>query len=183
MEIFPASESDVPEIRAIYKDAVLYGTGTFEEDPPSPQEMHSRMTLVQQNGWPWLVAKDTQSGQVLGYAYLSPFRTRSAYRFTLEDSVYVRADARGKGIATALITRLEHIARALDIKQIVAVVGDSGNVQSIKLHEKLGFTRQGRFENVGFKFGRWLDVVFLQKCLDSSIACLKDEPAGTTADL
>ncbi len=164
MRIRDALPGDIPAITAIYGHHVRHGTGTFEESPPPEADMAARMAKVQDEGYAWLVAED-EAGQVLGYGYLAPFRPRSAYRFTAEDSVYVRNDIRGQGVGKALVAELLERAAAKGVRQVVAVIGDSENVGSIGLHLSLGFRQVGVLKAVGLKFGRWVDVVQMQKSL------------------
>ncbi len=163
MTIRSATTADIPEIQAIYAHHVLTGTGSFEEDPPSVEEIAARFAKVAAHGWPWLVSTDATG--VLGYAYATQFRDRSAYRFTLEDSVYVRQDQRGQGVGKALVAELVARAEADGFRQMMAVIGDSENVGSVGLHASLGFQRVGVLRAVGLKFGRWLDVVYMQRAL------------------
>lgn len=170
MLIRNATDSDIPEIQAIYAHHVLNGTGTFEEVPPPVEEMRERVRQVVDSGWPWLVAADATG--VLGFAYYTQFRDRSAYGFTAEDSIYVREDVRGQGVGKALVARLLEAATAAGFRQMLAVIGDSDNVASIGVHASLGFHRVGTMRSVGFKFGRWLDVVTMQRALGQGDATL-----------
>jgi phosphinothricin acetyltransferase len=163
MDIRDATDADVPDIQAIYAHHVLYGTGTFEEDPPSVEEIRARFRKVVDGGCVWLVATDATG--VLGFGYYAPFRERSAYRFTVEDSIYVREDVRGQGVGKALVSRLIELATAAGLRQIIAVIGDSENVGSIGVHASLGFQMIGTMRSAGIKFGRWLDVVTMQRPL------------------
>jgi len=163
MQIRPATETDLPEIQSIYAHHVLTGTGTFEEEPPSVEEMQERFEKVRSRGWDWLVAVDASG--VLGFAYYTQFRDRTAYRFTVEDSIYVREDVRGQGVGKALVVRLIEDATAHGFRQMVAVIGDSENVGSIGVHASLGFQMAGTLRAAGVKFGRWLDVVTMQRPL------------------
>lgn len=158
-----AAAADVPAITAIYAHHVLTGTGTFEEEPPGEAEMAARLRKVQESGCAWLVTE--QDGVVTGYGYYNQFRDRSAYRFTAEDSIYVRDDVRGMGVGKALVQALLERAAAQGLKQMLAVIGDSENAGSIGLHAALGFRQVGVMRAVGLKFGRWLDVVTMQKSL------------------
>jgi len=158
-----ATPADIPAITAIYAHHVLHGTGTFEEDPPGEADIAERVAKVQAAGCAWLVAEE--GGLILGYGYFAPFRPRSAYRFTAEDSVYVRDDIRGQGVGKALVAELLARAEAAGIRQMIAVIGDSENVGSIGLHISLGFRQIGVLKAVGMKFGRWVDVVQMQKAL------------------
>ncbi|MFL5255147.1 MAG: GNAT family N-acetyltransferase [Rhodopila sp.] len=163
MDIRNATAADVAEIQAIYAHHVLHGAGTFEEEPPSVEEMQERFDKVVGNGHVWLVATDATG--VLGYGYYTAFRERSAYRFTVEDSIYVRDDVRGQGVGKALVARLIELATAQGLRQMIAVIGDSENVGSIGVHASLGFHMVGTMKSVGIKFGRWIDVVTMQRPL------------------
>ena len=163
MQIRPAAEADIAEIQSIYAHHVLHGTGTFEEAPPSVEEMTERFQKVVSQGWSWLVASDATG--VLGYAYYTQFRDRSAYRYCVEDSVYVREDVRGQGVGKALVAGLIADATASGMRQMIAVIGDSENVGSIGVHASLGFHMVGTMRAVGVKFGRWVDVVTVQRPL------------------
>lgn len=158
-----ATTADVPAMTAIYAHHVLHGTGTFEESPPDEADIAARMAKVQDGGYAWLVAEE--DGRILGYGYFAPFRPRSAYRFAAEDSVYVRDDIRGQGVGKALVAELLARAEAMGIRQMIAVIGGSENVGSIGLHISLGFRQIGVLKAVGMKFGRWVDVVQMQKAL------------------
>jgi phosphinothricin acetyltransferase len=150
-------------MQAIYAHHVLHGTGTFEEEPPSVEEMSARFHKVVDRGYVWLVA--TEATGVLGFGYYAPFRERSAYRFTVEDSIYVREDVRGQGVGKGLVARLIELATAAGLRQMIAVIGDSENVGSIGVHASLGFHMVGTMRSAGIKFGRWLDVVTMQRPL------------------
>ena len=163
MLIRPVRPADLAEIQAIYAHHVLHGTGTFEEVPPSVEEIEERVAHVTGQGWPWLVAEDATG--VLGYCYLTRIRPRAAYRFCAENAVYVRQDVRGQGVGKALVARLIEDATAAGFRQMVAVIGDSDNVGSIGVHASLGFQRVGALRAVGWKFGRWLDTVYMQRAL------------------
>ncbi len=163
MNIRDAIESDVPDMQAIYAHHVLHGTGTFEEEPPSVEEMLGRFHKVVDRGYVWLVAADATG--VLGFGYYTPFRERTAYRFTVEDSIYVREDVRGQGVGKALVSRLIELATAAGLRQMIAVIGDSENVGSIGVHASLGFHMIGTMKAAGIKFGRWIDVVSMQRPL------------------
>ena len=170
MQLRDATEADIPEIQAIYAHHVLHGTGTFEEEPPSIEEIAERFRKVTGHGWTWLVAADATG--VLGYAYYTQFHDRSAYRFAAEDSVYIREDVRGQGVGKALVARLIEAATARGFRTMIAVIGDSENVGSIGVHASLGFQNAGTLRAVGLKFGRWVDVVQMQRVLgagDSNI--------------
>jgi L-amino acid N-acyltransferase YncA len=158
-----AEPADLPAIQGIYAHHVLHGTGTFEDIPPSIEEMTQRWEQAQSRCWRWVVATD-ETG-VLGYAYYSQFRDRIGYRFCAEDSIYVRDDVRGQGVGKALVTHLIEQATAAGFRQMIAVIGDSDNVGSIGVHASLGFRHCGLMRAVGLKFGRWLDVVTMQRAL------------------
>ena len=161
--IRPSAPSDLPAITAIYAHAVLHGTGTFELDPPDGTEMARRRDDVLDKGLPWLVA---QAGdQVLGYAYANHFRPRRAYRFCLEDSIYLHADARGQGVGRLLLAELVGRCEAAGARQMLAVIGDAANAGSIGVHAALGFEHTGVLKAAGWKFDRWLDVVLMQRAL------------------
>ena len=161
----PAGEADMPAVQAIYAHHVLTGLASFEEVPPGLAEMTARRQAVVGRGLPYLVAEDGAGGGILGYAYAAPFRDRPAYRYSLEDSVYVAPAAAGRGIGTALLTALVTRCGELGYRQMVAVIGDSANAASIRLHAKLGFEMAGRLASIGFKFGRWVDSVYMRRPL------------------
>ncbi len=162
----PCFEQDIEQVTLIYGHHVLTGAGTFELAPPSQAEMHERWSAVVTNGWPYLVASPADDlTRVLGFAYAAPFRPRAAYARTFEDSIYVAPSAMGQGIGTFLIADLLLMLRDDDVREVIAVIGDSGNAASIALHKTAGFTHQGVIKNVGYKFERWVDVVFMQKSL------------------
>ena len=163
MELRPASKADLAEVQSIYAHHVLHGTGTFEEVPPSIEEICARWTGITSRSWPWLVTTDATG--VTGYAYYAQIRDRSAYRFTAETSVYVRDDVRGQGVGKALVVALIAHAEAAGFRQLVAVIGDSDNAGSIGVHSSLGFVRAGVLRASGAKFGRWLDTVYMQRAL------------------
>jgi phosphinothricin acetyltransferase len=165
MPIRDAIPADIPDITAIYAHHVLHGTGTFEEVPPDAAEIARRIAKVQGAGWAWLVAEE--AGTIQGFAYYAQFRDRSAYRRSAEDSVYVRDDIRGQGVGKALVAATLAHAEARGFLQMIAIVGDSENVGSIGLHLSLGFRQVGVMKSVGVKFGRWLDVVTMQRAIGS----------------
>lgn len=166
--IRPSAESDVAAITTIYAQAVRTGTASFELEPPDDAEMARRRAAVLNSGLPWLVAE--RGGTVLGYAYAGPFRPRPAYRFCVENSIYVDAGARGRGIGALLLAELVARCEARGARQMVAVIGDSANKGSIAVHAALGFRHAGQVAQVGWKFGRWLDVVFMQRALGAGSA-------------
>lgn len=165
LTIRPSRPDDLPAIQAIYAHAVAHGTGTFELEAPDLEEMTHRRKTVLAGGWPWLVAE--RSGQVQGYAYATPFRPRRAYRFCLEDSIYLAESARGQGVGRLLLAELIARCEALGARQMLAVIGDSANAGSIGVHRTLGFEHTGLLKASGWKFGRWLDVVLMQRALGS----------------
>jgi len=159
-----AAAADVPWLHAIYSHHVLHGFGTFDEVPPDLAAMDEKWRGIVANGLPWLVAEEARA--VVGYAYASPFRPRTGYRYSVEDSVYIRNDQRGKGIGAELLTRLVPRLEALGARQVVAVIGDSMNTGSIALHRKCGFEHAGTIKGVGYKLGRWVDIVLMQRSLN-----------------
>lgn len=160
MEIRPATEADVPAITAIYKPEVETGFATFELEPPGEAEMARRMRAITEGGYPYLVAEI--DGVVAGYAYASAYRTRPAYRFTVENSIYVAKGMQGKRVGTALMGRLISDCSERGFRLMVAVIGDSANFGSITLHRRSGFHFCGVIHSVGFKLGRWLDSVIME---------------------
>ncbi|MFD2238690.1 GNAT family N-acetyltransferase [Aureimonas populi] len=178
----PARSADIPAITEIYEHAVLHGTASFELTPPRETEMAARFDTLAGQGYPYIVACDTD-GTVIAYAYAGPFRTRPAYRWSVEDSIYLAPAAQGRGIGTALLERLVELCEEAGFRQMIAVIGGSEHKASIRLHEKLGFRLIGVFEGSGFKFGRWLDTVLMQKSLGDGKASLPNEGAypGTIA--
>jgi L-amino acid N-acyltransferase YncA len=163
MLIRAAVEADIAEIQTIYAHHVLHGTGTFEEIPPSVEEMHERWRNVTSKGSAWIVSADATG--VAGYGYYQQIRDRSAYRFTAEDSIYVREDVRGQGVGKALVVALVQAATEAGYRQMIAVIGDSENIGSIGVHTSLGFRKVGVLHATGLKFGRWLDTVYMQRAL------------------
>jgi L-amino acid N-acyltransferase YncA len=163
VQVRPAAPDDIGEVHAIYSHHVLKGLASFEEEPPSPAELRRRYDEVTGRGLPYLVADF--GGTVAGYGYCTLYRTRSAYRYTLEDSVYVRPDAHGRGVGKALLAELIRRCEALGYRQLVAVIGDSAHAASIGLHASQGFVRIGTLRSVGFKLGRWVDSVIMQRPL------------------
>jgi phosphinothricin acetyltransferase len=161
--IRPALDADIPQIAAIYAHHVLTGLATFEIEPPDPAELARRRAAILDRGLPYLVAEI--NGAVAGYAYAGPYRPRPAYRFTVEDSVYIRPEQQRKGLGRLLLTELIALCESAGCRQMIAVIGDSGNTPSIRLHESLGFEHTGVLKGVGFKFGRWVDTVLMQRAL------------------
>ena len=161
--IRPSATADLPQITAIYEWNVLNGTGTFELEAPDLAEMARRRDDVLSKGLPWLVAE--HEGQVLGYAYANHFRPRRAYRFCLEDSIYLADGARGQGLGKLLLAELLTQCEAQGARQMLAVIGDSANAGSIGVHRSLGFEHTGLLKASGWKFGAWRDVVIMQRAL------------------
>jgi L-amino acid N-acyltransferase YncA len=159
-QIRAAVSADLPAITEIYREAVLHGTATFELIPPDLAEMTRRFEALTVDGFPYLVA--AQHGRVLGYAYVTLFRPRPAYRFTVENSIYLDVAAQRQGIGSRLLARLIAECETRPYRQIIAVIGDSENSGSISLHRNAGFNMIGVHPDVGFKFGRWLDTVMMQ---------------------
>ena len=155
-----ATAGDIAAIAAIYRLAVLTGTASFEVEPPDEAEMLRRFAAVAGAGYPYFVAE--LAGQVVGYAYASPYRARPAYRYTVEDSIYIAPEAQGKGIGGLLLKALIDASVARGYRLMVAVIGDSRNYASITLHRSAGFTFCGTIHSVGYKFGRWLDSVIME---------------------
>ncbi len=159
----PAVEADIPAITRIYADAVLYGTASFETEPPREHEMARRRAVLVADGFPYRVAEI--DGAVCGYAYAGPYRARAAYCSTVEDSVYVADAARGLGIGRALLATLIAACEAIDARAMVAVITDPGSKASVALHAGLGFHHVGVLEGVGYKHGLWLRTVLMQRRL------------------
>jgi phosphinothricin acetyltransferase len=155
-----ATAGDMAAIAAIYRPAVLTGTASFETEPPDEAEMRRRFDAVTGAGYPYFVAE--MGGRVVGYAYASAYRTRPAYRFTVEDSIYIAPEAQGKGVGRLLLQALIEAVTAQGYRLMVAVIGDSRNYGSIALHRGAGFTFCGTIHSVGHKFGRWLDSVIME---------------------
>jgi L-amino acid N-acyltransferase YncA len=158
-----AQPRDLAAITAIYDHAVRHGTASFEIEPPNQEEMTRRYEALRAGGYPYLVAEP--AGEVMGYAYAGPYRARPAYDWSVEDSIYIAPQAQRQGIGGALLERLIAEAEAGGFRQMIAVIGDSTNTASIELHRRAGFRMVGTFDNVGFKFGRWLDSVLMQRPL------------------
>jgi L-amino acid N-acyltransferase YncA len=161
--IRPAMPSDIDAIAVIYAYHVNHSTGSFETEAPDSLEMTRRWKEVRARSLPWLVAEE--NGEITGYAYAAPYRTRAAYRHTVEDSIYVRADRVGTGLGKLLMPALITASQACGMHQMVAVIGDSANHPSITLHRRFGFYDAGLLRAVGLKFGCWLDTVFMQRNL------------------
>ncbi len=159
-----ATAADAPALAAIYGHHVLNGLGTFEEVPPSSEEMAARLAGILARGLPYLVAID-DDGAVIGYAYANAFRLRAAYRYTVENSVYIAPDQVGRGLGRQLMTAVLARCEDIGLRQVIAIIGDSGNAASIGLHRSLGFELKGVMPGLGFKHGRWVDIVWMQKAL------------------
>ena len=160
MLVRPAAAQDLPAIQSIYGYHVLNGLASFEEAAPSAEEMRRRYEDVTRQGLPYLVAEE--KGEVLGYGYCTLYRTRSAYRHTLEDSIYVKQGKQGRGVGKAVLAELISRGTVLNYRQIIAVIGDSANAASIAVHASLGFVRAGNLRSTGYKFGRWVVSVLMQ---------------------
>ena len=173
LTIRPATASDLDAITEIYADAVTNGTASYELQPPTRAEMAMRFETLIAGGFPYLAAES--SGSLLGYAYAGPFRPRPAYRFVVENSIYVAPEAKGRGIGRRLLEALIVQAESLGFRQMIAVIGDGHSESaSVKLHERLGFRHSGRLEGSGDKHGRWLDTTFMQLSMNGG--------AGTAPD-
>lgn len=164
-----ATADDVEQIQRIYAHHVLYSTATFEEVPPAPDEMLARLEKVRDHGLPWLVAEE--AGRIVGYCYAAPYRPRPAYRYTIEDSIYLADGQSGKGYGHDLLAALIGRCEEGPWRQMIAVIAGTQNQGSIALHRKLGFAHVGTQPDTGYKFGQWIDVVFMQRALG---------PGGTT---
>lgn len=155
--------ADLPQIQKIYAHHVLHGAASFEEIPPDVAEMGNRFAALKAKAMPYIAAVEGE--MILGYAYAGPYRPRSAYRYTVEDSIYLLPDQAGKGLGKMLLAEIIARCTALGCRQMIAVIGDSANAGSINLHRSLGFAMIGTFPAIGFKFGRWIDSVLMQKAL------------------
>lgn len=174
--IRPSIDTDLPAITAIYGHHVSHGTGTFETTPPTEADMTARRADVLSKGLPFLVAED--GGRVLGFAYCQWFKPRPAYRFSAEDSIYLHPDAAGKGLGKALLAELERRAKEAGVRKLIAVIGDSGNVGSVGVHRTNGFSHVGTLKSCGWKFGRWLDVVLMEKFIGEGDTTPPEPVAG-----
>jgi L-amino acid N-acyltransferase YncA len=171
--IRPATPADLDAITEIYADAVRNGTSSYELEPPAKAEMAARFETLVAGGFPYIVAE--ASAGVLGYAYAGPFRPRPAYRFVVENSVYVAPVAKGRGIGRLLLERLIVEAEKLGFRQMIAVIGDGhAESASVKLHERMGFRHGGRLEGSGYKHGRWLDTTFMQLSMNGGAETAPD---------
>ncbi len=163
LQIRVSSDADVAAITEIYAHHVRHGTASFEIDPPEVEEMRRRRLAIEARGLPYIVAES--DNVVVGYAYAGPYRSRVAYRFTVENSIYVHPGHLGRGVGRALLSKLIDACQECGCRQMVAIIGDSSNVASVRLHEKFGFRHVGVLQAVGFKFERWLDTVLMQRSL------------------
>jgi phosphinothricin acetyltransferase len=170
ISIRPVRSADIAAITRIYAHAVQHGTASFELDPPDVDEMTRRLAALDAGGFPYLVAEAESESEILGYAYAGPYRARPAYRFTVEDSVYIAPAAHRRGLGRLLLERLIIESDARGYRQMIAVIGDSAQHASIALHAALGFRMIGTFEAVGWKFGHWLDSVLMQRSLGAGAA-------------
>jgi phosphinothricin acetyltransferase len=161
--IRPSLLEDIPSITAIYAHHVLTGTGTFETDPPSENDMTQRRADVLTKDLPYLVVAD--GDKILGFAYCNWFKPRPAYRYSAEDSIYLAPEAHGQGLGRALLTELMAQAANCGVRKLIAVIGDSSNAGSIGVHQSAGFEHVGLLKSCGWKFDRWLDVVLMDKTL------------------
>lgn len=168
----PAAEADAARVAEIYAHHVLTGLATFETEPPDAAEMLRRHRELVARGFPYLVAES--AGRVVGYAYAGPYRARAAYRYTVEDSIYLEPGAERRGIGSALLGALVDAAARAGFRQMIAVIGDSGNAASIRVHRRCGFRMAGTLAAVGFKFGRWVDSVLMQRALGDGAATAPD---------
>ncbi len=177
LSVRDAAAADFPAMAAIYAHHVQTGLGSFEEVPPSADELKRRHQGVRARGLPWRVAE--LDGRLVGYCYASPYHSRSAYRFTIQDSVYVAEDCIGRGVGRALLQDVIDACTALGYRQMIAVIGDSANEASLRLHARLGFRTIGQALRVGVKFGRWVDIVHLQRPLgDQTARPPAEDPIG-----
>ncbi|MGE0221620.1 MAG: N-acetyltransferase family protein [Acetobacteraceae bacterium] len=174
LTIRPADEHDMADVAAIYAHHVRFGLASFETEAPDLAEMLRRRSDVLSRGFPYLVA--TRNGIVQGYAYAGTYRPRAAYRDTVENSIYLRPDAAGQGIGRRLLAELIASCEQLDLRQMIAIIGDSANHASIRLHQRCGFRMVGVLEAVGYKHGRWLDSVLMQRRLGQGDASPPDRP-------
>ena len=174
LTIRQATPADLGAITEIYADAVINGTSSYELEPPTKAEMTARFEALAAGGFPYLCAEN--SGKVVGYAYAGPFRPRPAYRFVVENSVYVAPDAKGRGIGGLLLERLIQEVERAGFRQMIAVIGDGhAESASVKLHRRLGFRHSGRLEGSGYKHGRWLDTTFMQLSMNGGVETAPDE--------
>lgn len=176
--IRPSQDADIGAMTALYAHHVLHGTGTFETTPPSEQEFATRRADVLAKGLPWLVVEGPQG--VLGFAYGNWFKPRPAYRFSVEDSIYMAPEASGQGWGRALLAELLAALERAGVRKVMAVIGDAENASSIGLHRALGFAHVGTVRNCGWKFGRWLDIVLMDKSLGHGAGSPPEAGQATT---
>ena len=174
--IRPSRDEDLDAITRIYAHHVLHGTGTFETTPPTRDEMAGRRADVLGKGLPWLVIE--VDGQVMGYAYGNWFKPRPAYRYSVEDSIYMAPESAGKGLGKLLLTELLAQCERAGVRKVMAVIGDSANAGSIGVHKALGFEQVGVVQSCGWKFRRWLDIVLMQKSIGQGDSTPPQDPAG-----
>jgi L-amino acid N-acyltransferase YncA len=172
VSIRPATPADIPAITRIYAHAVKHGTASFELEPPDEAEMARRQRTLVDGGYPYIVAEIDDA--LAGYAYAGPYRPRPAYRFSVEDSIYVDPSAQRRGVGRVLLEHLIEECERRGFRQMIAVIGDSAQAPSIELHRALGFRMIGAVENVGYKFGRWLDSVNMQRALGAGATTKPD---------
>jgi phosphinothricin acetyltransferase len=172
VSIRPATPADIPAITRIYAHAVKHGTASFELEPPDEAEMARRHHTLLDGGYPYIVAEIDDA--LAGYAYAGPYRPRPAYRFSVEDSIYVDVSAQRRGVGRVLLEHLIEECERRGFRQMIAVIGDSAQAPSIELHRALGFRMIGAVENVGYKFGRWLDSVNMQRALGAGATTKPD---------
>ena len=169
--IRPATEADLPAITDIYAHAVRHSTASYEYEAPTLDDMRGRFEALAAARYPYLAAEADEG--VIGYAYAGPFRTRPAYRYNVEDSIYLAPSAQGRGLGRRLLEQLIRESEALGFRQMIAVIGDAAvNIPSVKLHAALGFTQSGCIEGSGFKFGRWCDTLMMQRPLNGGAGTL-----------
>jgi phosphinothricin acetyltransferase len=180
VSIRPATPADIPAIARIYRHAVLNGTASFELEPPDEAEMTRRMKTVRDGNFPYIVAEidDERGKHVAGYAYASSYRTRPAYRFTVENSVYVAPEMHRRGIGKVLLEKLIEECTARGFRQMIAVIGDSNQAASIGVHKACGFAPAGNLRSIGWKFGQWLDTPLMQLELGPGASTPAPEPDG-----
>jgi phosphinothricin acetyltransferase len=174
--IRPSRDQDLPAITAIYAHHVLHGTGTFETEPPAPGDMAARRADVLAKGLPYLVVE--QGGEIVGFAYGNWFKPRPAYRYSVEDSVYLAPGLQRKGLGRALLAELLARCEAAGIRKVMAVIGDSANAGSVGLHRALGFAQAGIVEDCGWKFGAWRDIVIMQRVLGPGGTAPPQDPSA-----
>lgn len=171
--IRPATAADLDRITEVYAHAVAYGTASYELEPPSRSEMEARFGALRDGGFPYIAAEE--HGRLIGYAYAGPFRPRPAYRFVVEDSIYIAPEAQGLGLGKLLLEQLIGESQALGFRQMIAVIGDGRpDSASVRLHERLGFRHSGRLEGSGYKHGRWLDTVFMRLAMNGGAGAPPD---------